>query len=108
MHPVLRVENILVVAPTAEEAHLNVNAAGTEGFLAIHGVPDGFASVLFRPYAGQSAGVLQANVNSAKRHNPGHAPFDSSVDLGVTAIEIVLAVRAAGVVGVGTGCHADL
>src|ERR1019366_3378707 len=107
MHPVTGVQRVLVVAPAAEEADFDVRAADAEGFLAIHGVPDGGAGVFLGPDSGQSGRILQANVNRAKRHNAGHAPVNGSVDLSVTAVEIVLAVQAAGVVRIGAGSHAQ-
>ena len=108
MHPVPGVQDVLVVAPAAEEAHLDVRAADAEGLLAIHRVPDGGASVFLGPHAGQSAGVLQAHIQMVPSHDPSHAPFDGSIDLRVATEEIVLAVRTAGVVRVGATGHAEL
>ena len=98
----------LLIPPAAEEPHFNVRAANTEGFLAIHCVPDGFAGVLLGPHAGQSGRVLQTHVHRATRQDPGKAVFDGSVDLAVTTIEVVVTVRTAGVVRVGGGPNTEL
>ena len=108
VYPVLGLQDVLVVAPAAEEAHFDVRAADAEGFLAVHGVPERGAGVLLGPYAGQSAGVFIAHVERAERQDSGHAPVHGSVDLGVTAVEIVLAVWTAGVVRIGAARHAEL
>src|SRR5262249_43562249 len=99
---------VLVVAPAAEEACLDVRAADAEGLLAVHRIPERGAGVLLGPYTSQSTGVLQTHVQGAKRHDSSHAPLHGAVDLGVTAVEIVLAVRTAGVVRVGAAGHAEL
>ena len=57
---------------------------------------------------GQSARISKRTSNRAKRHNSSHTPVDGSVDLSVTAVEIVLAVGTAGVVRVGAAGHAEL
>ena len=108
MHPVAGVQDVFVVVPTAEEAHFDVGAAYAEGFLAVHGIPQRGTRVLFGPYAGESAGVLEANVESAKRQHARHAPINRAVDLRVATEEIVVAVRAAGIVRVGAAGHAEL
>src|SRR5271165_6237882 len=108
MYPVAGIQDVFIEIPATEEAHFDVRAADAEGFLAIHGVPEGFASVLLGPDSGQSAWVFQANVQGAKRQNSGHALVESSVDLGVTAVKIVVAVRTAGVVRVRAARHAEL
>src|SRR5271165_6941556 len=108
MHPIFCVESFMVVIPTAKEAHFNVRAADTKGFLAIHGVPDGSASVFLGPDTRQSARILEANVQCAKRQNSGHALIDCPIDLGVTTVEVLMTVGAAGVVRVGTAGHAEL
>ncbi len=108
LHPVAGVQDVLVVAPAAEEAHLDARAADTEGLLAIHRVPEGGPGILLRPHAGQAAGVLQAHVHGAADQDAGEAPVDRPVRVGVQAEEVVLPVRAAGVVGVGPARHAEL
>ena len=52
-------------------------------------------------------GILQAHIKRAKRHHTGHAPVDGSVNLRVTTVEIVLAVRTAGIVRIGAAGHAE-
>ena len=54
------------------------------------------------------AGVFQTHVHGAADEDAGKAPFDRPVRVGVKAVEIVLAVRAAGVVRVGAARHAEL
>src|SRR5208283_1105603 len=99
MHPVLRVEEVVVVAPTAKEAYFDVRAADAEGFLAVHGVPDRSPRIFLGPDTGQSSRVLQANINGASQHDPSQAALNGSVRVAVQAIKIVLAIGAAGVVG---------
>src|SRR5664280_2909871 len=108
MYPVAGVQDVFVVLPSAEEAHLDVRAADAECFLAIHRVPQRGAGVFLGPDTGEAAGVFQADVEGAKCQNSGQATVGGSVDLSVTAVEIVLAVRAAGIVGVGAAGHAEL
>src|SRR5208337_1754432 len=108
MNPVTGVQDIFVVATTAKEAYFDVRTADAKRFLAIHGVPDGFARIFLGPDSGQSAGILQANVQGAKRQNSGHALIDSPIDLGVATVEIFMAVRTACVVRIGAAGHAEL
>src|SRR5208283_5204516 len=108
VHPVLRVEDLLVESPTAEKAYLDVRPANAKSLLAIHRLPKGFPRVFFGPYTGQAARIFQTHVQGAKRQNSSHAPVDGAVDLGVTAVEVVMAVRAAGIVRVGAACHTEL
>src|SRR5664280_2374060 len=108
MYPVAGVQDVFVVLPSAEEAHLDVRAADAEGFLAVHRVPQRGAGVFLRPYTGEAAGVFQAHVEGAECQNSGQAPVGGSVDLSVTAVEIVLAVRTASIVRIGAAGHAEL
>src|SRR5208337_397165 len=98
LHPIAGVDDVLVEAPPAEKAHLDVRAADAEGLLAIHGVPDGSACVLLCPHSGQPAGVFQANVHGAADENASKTPFDRTVGIGMKAEEIVLPVRAGAIV----------
>src|SRR6516225_3419644 len=107
-HPVRALQNVRGVSPAAEEAHLNMRAANAEGFLAIHGVPEGSSSVLLGPYTGQPAGVFQAYIDGVAQHHSEHPPLEGSVKLDVPPIEIVLTVGTTGVVRVGTSSHAEL
>src|SRR5208283_1442007 len=108
MYPVLRVQKVVVVTPSAKEAHLNMRSADAERFLAIHCVPDGSACIFLGPHSGQSSRILQAHINGVSQHDPSQAPLNGSVRLSVSTIEIILAVRAAGVVRVGATRHAEL
>src|SRR5664280_1657825 len=108
VYPVAGVQDVFVVAPSAEEADFNVRAADAEGLLAIHGVPEGRARVFLGPDTGEAAGIFQSDVQGAKRQNSGQAPVGGSVDLSVTAVEVILAVRTAGIVRVGAARHAEL
>ena len=108
LHPVAGVQDVLVVAPAPEEANLDVRAADAERLLAVHRVEDRGPRVLLRPHAGQPAGVLEAHVHRAADEHAGETPLERAVRIGVKAEEVVLAVRAAGVVRVGAAGHAEL
>src|SRR5208283_3625901 len=101
MHPVLCLEDVLVVAPASEEANFDVRAADTESLLAIHCIEQRGSGVLLGPHARQAARVFIAHVEGSEGQNSGHAPLDGTIDLGVTAVKIVLAVWTAGIVRVG-------
>lgn len=82
--------------------------ADSEGFLAIHRVPEGGARILLRPYAGQPAGIFQAHIHGAADQDAGEAALDRTVGVGMQAEEIVLAIGAGAVVAVGPAGHANL
>src|SRR5437899_2029990 len=52
MHPILRVENVLVKSPAAKESDFDMRSADAEGFLAIHRIPKRLTSVFLSPYTG--------------------------------------------------------
>ena len=54
------------------------------------------------------AGVFQTHTHGAADEDAGGAPLDAAVRVGVKAVEIVLAVWAAGVVRVGAARHAEV
>src|SRR5262249_14985714 len=102
------VENVLVVVPSAKEADFDMWTADAESFFTIHCVPNGSARILFRPDAGQAGGILQTDIQSAKRQDSSHALVHRSVDLRVTTVEVVVTVRTACVVRVGSGPDSKL
>src|ERR1019366_9257163 len=108
MYPVAGVQDVFVVLPSAEEAHLDVRAADAESFLAVHRVPQRDAGVFLGPDTGEAAGVFQAHVEGTKCQNSGQAPVNGPVDFCVAAEEVVLAVRTAGIVRIGAAGHAEL
>ena len=85
-----------------------MRAADAEGLLAVHRVEDRGPRVLLRPHAGQPAGILQPHVHGPADEHAGEAPLERPIRIGVHAVEVVLAVRAAGIVRVGAAGHAEL
>ena len=98
-YPILTIQDVLGVVPSAEEAYFDVRTTGAERLFPLHAVENRGAGVLLSPDARNSRRVLEPDVQTGEQITR-HAGFDLAVQAGVTAIEIFLAIRHAGVVRV--------